>query len=564
MQQLAGALLALGVLTTAQAQQPGGLIFRHGMENAHTARNDADARAFLTRATFGALDADVALVRQLGFQGWIDAQMALPPTLHRPTLDARDLAGVSVSQNDRQVVWFDRVINAPDQLRQRVAFALSEILVVSDRNGTLEGNAIALAHYYDMLLQGAFGNFRQLLGDVTLSPVMGIYLSMFRSTKDEQAGIEPDENYAREIMQLFSIGLVQLNQDGTPMLDNENQPIPTYDIADIVGLAHVFTGWNYAGVDADGMGGCQDWEWDYPDQNLIAPMEYCQEYHVTEPQTIVGGAVISATDARQALDDALDVLFNHPNVGPFLATRLIQRLVTSNPSPDYVSRVAGVFNDNGLGVRGDLGATVRAILTDHEAVDGYWMDPVRFGKLREPLLQAVQLWRILGLVDSPEIIADPDCCWRDAIYRPQNYFGQAALRSPSVFNFFRPDYAPPGAIQNAGMVSPEFQIATETNIMAGTNFFFSTLVSQYPPSFPWQTYQRVDIDALMPLSNDPDSLVAWLNDRLMSGQMSDVMRSTISVRLAQIVNADTLGQQTQRVVEALYYVMSAPEYKVQK
>ncbi|GJM08480.1 MAG: hypothetical protein DHS20C11_07560 [Lysobacteraceae bacterium] len=558
-------LVAALVISSFASAQDGDLISRSGFE-IRTPEGLGDAGNFLLRTTYGPTPSEVANVQAVGFEDWVDAQLALAPTLHRPQLEAY---GIDIGHGERQRVWFDTAQDAPDQLRQRVAFALSEILVVSDVNGTLEGQPLAVAEYYDILLRNAFGNYRDLLEEVTLTPTMGIYLSMFRSTRDPLLGIEPDENYAREIMQLFSIGLHLLNNDGTPQLDGMGQKIPTYQQPHIVALAEAFTGWNFANAD-NGDGDCEPWEWQWPEWNFLEPMEPCvvtnpnpgqpDDYHVTTEKTIVGDVTLPAGQtAEQDMEQALDTLFEHQNVGPFIAYRLIQRLVTSNPSPGYVDRVASVFNDNGIGMRGDLGAVVRAILLDPEALDGHLMTST-FGKLKEPLLMVTHLWRVYDAEINPVFAADRSCCWPGAIYVPQWWFSQAALRSPSVFNFFKPDYSPPGAILNAGLVAPEFQIATDTQVMDVANFFFDTLVNQPPPNFPWQTEHQIDIAALQSIASNATLLVQTINDDLMFGQLDAVSEQLIIDRIEDIDVSET----TQRVTEAIYFVFTSPASLVQR
>ncbi|MDJ0654713.1 MAG: DUF1800 family protein [Xanthomonadales bacterium] len=562
---IVSALLLTSTVASAQIS-PGDLVFRQTFE-ARSADNNADAHAFLQRATFGATNSDIATVRNLGFSRWMDQQMALPPTLHQPRLAA---FGTEYGQNERQRVWWDLALNAEDQLRQRMAFALSQILVVSDVNGDLEGQPLALAAYYDLLLQNAFGNYRDLLEQVTLTPVMGHYLSMFRSTRDPVAGIEPDENYAREIMQLFSIGLVELNLDGSVRLDGQNQPIPTYNQGHIVALAEAFTGWNFAGADG-GDGDCEPWEWRWPEWNWLAPMEPCivtrpnqdqpANYHVTSEKIIVGDVLLPAGQtAEQDLQQAVDTLFNHPNVGPFLALRLIQRFVTSNPSPDYVARVASTFNNNGSGVRGDLGAVLKAVLLDNEALDGYQMGIAEYGKLREPLLQFMHFLRTYDAQFNPGF--DPNNSWPGAIYRPEGYFGQGALRSPSVFNFFKPDYTPPGAIETQGLVAPEFQVATETQVTTMANLYRSVLMQPVwsPGSYPWETHYRININRLLSMADDATALTDQVIDDLLKGRMDPLARQLVIDGINDIRVQDS----DLRVAMALYYVVTSPQSMVQR
>ena len=349
----------------------------------------SESAQFLNQTTFGATEAEVQRVVSMGFEAWIDAEMAKPPSLQLPHLRALPPPQFPFQlQPDRADIWFRNVVNGDDQLRQRVAFALSEILVVSEL-GALVSLPFSLADYYDVLTRNAFGNYRDLMEEVTLHPSMGVYLSMLGNEKPDAAlNIRPDENYARELMQLFTIGLVELNNDGSIVLDGQGQPVPTYDQAVIEGFAHVFTGWNYAGF--------ADFNLAFPTaDNQTQPMQLYADFHDVGAKLLLGGTTLPAGQTgEQDLADALDNVFNHPNVGPFIALRLIQRLVTSNPSPDYVARVASAFNDNGLGERGDLAAVVKAILLDPDARPALRME--LDGKIKEPLLRITQLWRAYG------------------------------------------------------------------------------------------------------------------------------------------------------------------------
>lgn len=417
------------------------------------------AARFLTQATFGPTLAEVeALQNVSSFAPWLAAQRAAPVSLQLPYLQQLKANGEDVYQNQRMDIWWRNAVRGEDQLRQRVAFALSEILVVSDQAGELNNDVEGLGHYYDQLALHALGNFRTLLGVVTRSVQMGHYLSMFRNQKpDPAAGIRADENFAREIMQLFTIGLVQLNLDGTIRRDGDGQPIPTYRQPDIEGLARVFTGFGPQHQTAND----PDYSFFYAPTDRLRPMEAWQSFHDTDAKTIVGGATIPpGLDAETELDMALDVLFEHPNVGPFIGRQLIQRLVTSNPSPAYVRRVASVFNDNGRGERGDLFAVVSAILTDTEARNGHRSDPRTFGKIKEPLLRTTHLWRFFDAIGKNGRFDE---------WNPEGPYSQAPLRSNSVFNFFRPDYRPVGAVTDAGLVCPECQITHEASVTNLTN-----------------------------------------------------------------------------------------------
>ena len=320
-----------------------------------------EAVQLLQQATFGVEANDIDAVIAQRQEGWIDSQMTLPPSLHLPFVQSVPPPQFQFQlQADRADIWFRHALGADDQLRQRVAFALSEIMVASQL-GALNDAPFALADYYDILVRNAFGNYRDLIEEVTLSPAMGVYLSMLGNQKPNLAlNIRPDENYARELMQLFSIGLVELNTDGSNVLVG-GQAVPTYDQAIIEGFAHVFTGWTWAGSPSFEQARATQ-------QNQVVPMQLYEAFHDTGAKTLLNGTTLPpGQGGMQDLNAALDNIFNHPNVGPFIAVRLIQRLVTSNPSPGYVQRVAQTFDNNGSGVRGDLGAVVKAILLDDEA-----------------------------------------------------------------------------------------------------------------------------------------------------------------------------------------------------
>ncbi|HEX5054675.1 MAG TPA: DUF1800 domain-containing protein [Planctomycetota bacterium] len=501
--------------------------------------NEAEAARFLTQATFGPDDASLASLQNLGYSDWIAAQMALPPSLHRPEIEARQQAGMDTQPRHRQAMWWKRALTAPDQLRQRMAFALSEIFVISDQNDALGADVVGCAEYYDLLVRHAFDNYRELIESVSLSPQMGKYLSHLRNQKpDPVANTRPDENYAREVMQLFSIGLFELNADGTRRLDGAGQPIPTYSQSDIIGLAHVFTGWNYA--DAAG------W-FDYTPN--YRPMEPWDDYHDMQPKLVLGTTLPAGRTARQDLAQALDLLANHANVGPFLSRQLIQRLVTSNPSPAYVARVAAVWANDGTGTRGNLGAVLRAILVDGEARTGEVGAP-DYGKVREPILMQTALWRAFGAVS-------PDGSFMFA--NPEFTFAQAALRARSVFNFFRPDYAPQGEIAAAGRVSPEFQILDHTSVIATVNQMYRSIFERVlgDPASP-QDEILLDLAPLTTLAADVDALIDRLDALLLMGSMSATLRSILHSHL-EVENDNKL-----RAQDALYLVVTSPEFLVQK
>ena len=505
----------------------------------------AEAVQFLNQAGFGALDADAQEVIDLGFEGWIDSQMLKPVSLQLPHVESVPPPQFMFQlQEDRVDIWFRNVVNGEDQLRQRVAFALSEILVVSQL-GALSQAPYALADYYDVLAQNAFGNYRTLLEEVTLHPAMGVYLSMLGNEKPNPTlNIRPDENYARELMQLFSIGLVELNLDGTEKLDAFGQPIPTYNQAIIEGFAHVYTGWTWAGSPSfEQARGTR--------QNQVVPMELWPAYHDTGEKLLLNNVTLPAGQTgEQDLAGALDNIFEHPNVGPFLAIRLIQRLVTSNPSPGYVRRVATVFNNNGSGVRGDLGAVVKAILLDPEARPAMAMEID--GKIKEPLLRLTQLFRAYNATSISG---------RYPLVASYILFAQGPLQSPSVFNFFSPFYAPPGEIRDSGLVAPELGIATEYQNTLFTNYMFGQVFGLN------QTNQSlgdddvyIDFSEEMLIADDADALINMVADKLLGGQISDTLRNEIGGMLALIPETDTAI----RAAETIYFVVTSPEFAYQR
>ena len=554
---------------------------------------DGDASRFLTQATFGPTAADIAHLRAVGYQGWLNEQFAAVASTEVPYLDwVEHLTCVPVNSGCNNVYdeqrlesWWINALGAPDpstghplhtdQLRQRVAFALSEIFVVSYRNGQLTYQPWALASFYDMLARDAFGNYRTLLEDVTKHPAMGVYLSMIDNQKADPAhNIHPDENYAREVNQLFSVGLVQLKLDGTPKLVN-GQPAPTYDQAAVRGFAAVFTGWDWGGAGCD----AQTYFYCGPSNPDEAPwrqsMQPVETWHdntsdkqlLTYPGVaLANGVLVHGADAQMELTAALDNIFHHPNVGPFIATRLIQRLVTSNPTPAYVQRVAQVFNDDASAqhVRGNLKAVVTAIVLDAEARYGQWQHPDTFGKLREPVLKIAHLWRAMAARSSNGRLSYiGDYGSFDAIY------GQAPLRSPTVFNFFKPNFQYPGEIRNLGLVSPEFQIATDTQVVAAPNdigwhiSYFYTGSTYDNATAPDAILIDENRDATLAF-NSPAQLVDNYNYLFMSGQMSPFMRNTLVTRLAALTDNSGGDLGRQRVQHALYLIMNSPEYSVQK
>ena len=507
----------------------------------------AAAFQLLNQATFGATESEALSVIAMRQEQWIDDQILKPASLQLPhmlTLPPPQFMGQL--HTDRVDIWFRNVLLEDDQLRQRVAFALSEIMVVSQL-GALQSRPFAVADFYDVLVENAFGNYRDLLGEVTLHPAMGVYLSMLGNRAPNPAlNIRPDENYARELMQLFSIGLVELNTDGTEKLDANNQPISTYDQAIIEGFAHVFTGWTWAGVTV-----FDPPEFLVPLASQYFPMEHWPQFHDTGEKTLLNGVVLPpGRSGEQDLTAALDNIFEHPNVAPFMAIRLIQRLTTSNPSPGYVRRVADVFNNNGAGVKGDLGAVVKAILLDPEARPTMPMEID--GKLKEPLLRLTQLFKAYNATSASG---------RYPLVAAYVIFGEGPLQAPHVFNFFSPFYAPPGEIRDSGLVAPELEIATEYQNTFITNYmFFQTFGLNHTNADLDEDDIFINFQEEMGVAADIDALIDMVAGKLLGGEISTTLRSEIAGMLARVPETDTAI----RAAEAIYFVVTSPEYAYQR
>ena len=446
-----------------------------------------------------------------------------------------------------------------DQLRQRMAFTLSEIFVISLDSSLSFPYPRGTAQYMDTLGDKAFGNYRDLLEAVTYSPMMGRYLSSLGSAKENlTTGSTPDENFAREVMQLFTIGLYQLNLDGSNRLDGNGKPIETYSNADVAGLAKTFTGISWSGPDTSNTrfyGGNAD-----PDRQIKSMQAYDQYHSISQKQFLgvtIPAQTVAATNADVRI--ALDTLFNHPNVGPFFTKQLIQRLVTANPSPSYVARVASVFNNNGAGVRGDLKAVIKAVLLDPQARDLANVT-ARSGKLREQVVRLVQWMRAFNARSSDGRFL------LSTTSDPAAQLGQSPLRSPSVFNFFRPGYIPPNSKAGAvGLVSPEAQITSETSVAGYLNYMRSNISSGIGTSTNGIRDIQPDYSAEIALATDPDKLVDRVNLLLAAGRLSTTARNQIRDAVASVVigTSNPDGDKKNRVYLAVYLTMAAPEYILQ-
>jgi uncharacterized protein (DUF1800 family) len=450
---------------------------------------------------------------------------------------------VDIAENG---LW-QQLIASPDQVRKRVALALSEHFVAPFSTANLWPSYIA-AGYWDMLNANAFGNFRTLLEAVTLNLQMGNFLNLSTSRKIDGNGRMPDENYAREVMQLFTIGLTTLNTDGSPKTDLFGNHSDTYTQDDVANLAHVFTGYT---ADVTGMTVTTvPWESFAVREPAYArkPMMVINGEHSNQQVTFLGTTIPASTPAATALKTALDTLFDHPNVGPFFARAMIKQLVMSNPSPAYVGRVAAAFNDNGSGVRGDLKAFWTAIFTDAEART--LPDAVTGGKLREPIARFVQWARTAEVTTTAG-------SWTIGDLSGMQSLGQSPLRSPSVFNFFRPGYMPPNtAMADKGLVAPEFQIVNETTTAGYLNFMLGAVKSGVNDVKP-------QYGALLAKADDAAALVSALNLRLTANQLSPATVTLIQTAVAGLA-ATTDAQKLNRVQAAVYLTMAAPEYLIQK
>jgi uncharacterized protein (DUF1800 family) len=524
------------------------LVFAASLAGAARAQSSPDrltpreASRFLAQATFGADANEIERTAEIGLDAWLDEQFDRPVGYHQPYLDERQNLALEVTAATRRWAWWQQVMNGPDALRQRVALALSEIFVVSDVDSTIGDNPIGLANYYDTLLDDAFGNYRDLLLDVSLHPIMGVYLSHLRNERsDPSRGRFPDENYAREIMQLFSIGLFELNPDGTLQLDGSGEPIPTYDNDDITEFAKIFTGLSFSSPTADFHGGDAVW---------TRPMRMYDAYHEPGPKYLLRGRYVPpGQSGMQDVQDAIDNLFHHPNVGPFFARRLIQRLVTSNPSPQYIRRVAMIFQNNGQGVRGDMRAVIRAVLLDPEART--WPTSINAinGRLCESFLRRVQLARVFHAKSPARIypIDDPGA--------PVD-FGQRPLSSPSVFNFFLPDYQPTGPITDFGLFAPEFQIITAVTAIASADQLQTQIESGM--NFDDNDFNevRLDLSDEIALAPNVPALIDHLDLLLTYGNMSGRMRQILVQALEQLDDPEVRAQM------AVYLIAISPEFAV--
>lgn len=519
---------------------------------AHAAGLDeGEARRFLAQASFGPTEASTQALMASGKAAWLQQQFALPASdftgltyvdpsskVGCPTGSAPTCQRDNYSLFPLQVQFFQHALTGPDQLRQRTALALSQILVVSGQQIKLP---YAMANYERIFLNHAFGNFRSILREVTLSPAMGKFLNMANNDKPNPAkGIEPNENYAREVLQLFSIGLWQLHQDGSRKLDSKGQPIPSYDQETVEGFAHVFTGWTYP----QRPGGRNK----FPNPvNYSGPMVLFPEHHDSGPKRLLNGQTLPAGQGGEAdLEAAITNIFNHPNVGPFIGRQLIQQLVTANPSPAYVARVAAAFNGVGGTPRGDMKATLSAILLDPEAANP--AQPQNFGKLREPILQLTHLFRALGGESDGVWLRSQAAALGEPIYSP-----------PTVFNFFPPDYDLP---DNPNLDGPAFGVFNASAAFTLSGVLSTALNGKGvapDPNVAGSTGSKIDLTRWQTLAADPSALVKDIKRVLFAGRMSSSLEQAL-LKAAQIAPA---SKPLDRAKAALFLAVMSPEYLVE-
>jgi uncharacterized protein (DUF1800 family) len=526
----------------------------------------AQAARLLQQATFGPTLRELDRVQQLGIAAWIDDQITnAPATLHRPYIEQiyADFRGPRtdltylysemdnfIFGNNCTTPFARAALSGSDQLRQRVAFALSQICVISRRDPNLENKPLGVADYYDIFVRNAFGNYSDVLREVTLHPVMGRYLSHIGNQKARpEINQYPDENYAREVQQLFTIGLWELNPDGTRQLDGLGQPIPTYGNAEITEFARVFTGLWFGGQPWGNNG--------WTDADSSVPMQLWAEKHDFGAKTLLKGATIPARtptveNGLRDVDDALRNLFEHPNTGPFIGRQLIQFLVTSNPSSNYVARIAAKFANDGSGKRGNLAVVIKAILLDEEARDARWfVGAPEFGRLKEPVQRALAIARAGNVGRHPNLLWWTWGEFNSAAFQEPTY-------SPSVFNFFRPGYQPPGLLTQQGLVGPAFQITDSYSSISFPNKLWEITqngLRQYSDySFP------PDYADLLPASGDAGALVDQVNLLFCGGSMNAATRDNLVNAVNQVAAYDRLL----RIRLAIYLAATCPEGAVQR
>ncbi len=507
----------------------------------------ASASRFLGQAGFGASDESIAAVLNRGYAGWIDDQMQMPDdaSTYNYVID-NDWVNNSVGNSARfegySAAWM-RMVTSPDELRQRMVAALCQIFVFNPFHVGQDHTRYSGSSWVDLISRHAFGSYRDLLEAVTTSHQMGMYLTLINSRREDGSGALPDENFAREVMQLFSIGLVELNLDGTARLDSNGNAIDTYDIDDILGLARAFTGWESTRVGDDNV------------NYWVEPMVQNAAFHESGEKRFLGSTIPAGKTGEESLQIALDAIASHANVAPFMSKLLIQRFIKSNPSPEYVERIATVFNDDGAGVRGNLGAVLKALLLDAEARGVPDKRDEEQGKLREPMISFAQLARF---ANRANVRLARDYVGWGLIFWWQEGFPQAPLASPSVFNFYPADYSPPGSeLGERSLASPELFILDEPHVVIYSNIMLSIISNL---SYRAQTFS--DYDYLMVYADDASALVLKLNELLAGSNLTEQSIETITEAVNSLANSDN-SEKLVRIKAAIYLVMISPDYLVQ-
>ena len=578
-----------------------------GFNNFPKANSANDAVRFLLQSQLDASDSEISALTSTTFASYLQQQFAKPigqtgnAWLSMRGYAAQDKKNLVYAIYPADFMIWNQLFTSTDGMRKRIALGLSEFFVSSMQSAEIDWRCYAYAQYWDTLVANAFGNFRQLLEAITLNPAMGYYLNTKGNQKENAAtGRAPDENYAREVMQLFTIGLYMLNLDGTEKIDGNGKKIETYTQSDVSNIARAFTGYDFdtTGGTPTNIYNSDDSLASYKASSVIyttRPMSLKASLHSSLAATFLGTTIPAGTAGEPALKIALDTLFNHPNVGPFFGKQMIQRFVTSNPSPAYVARVAAAFNNNGAGVRGDLKAVWTALFLDDEARRTFTLstdpaptgDPLAirnqegrlnkdmrdpgFGKLREPMLRLVQWGRSFGLKSTFG-------SWKlGDTSNAATQLGQSPLRSPSVFNFFRPGFVPPGtALAATGALAPEFQLVNETTVGGYLNFMQNAIRTgfyTYDPESAFATYAAYKLDMVpsytteLSLVSNPAALLARLNLILCAGQISTANQALMVTALSSMpvpaTNA-TAAQKLDRIAAGVLMIMASPEYLIQK
>lgn len=553
--------------------------------------NFAGTSRFLSQATLGHNYSEIIACSQKGLHGWLEEQFNIQP---KPYVEAyqeiyntasSDIKKIHPDESIRRkaefviYAFYEKAVKEKDVLRQKMAFALSQIFVISGSNSALRFRAKGIADYYDILYLNAFGNYRDILKKVSLHPTMGAYLSHFNNKKaDPTKNTSPDENYAREIMQLFSIGLVELNLDGSIKLDKNGQPIPTYNIGDIQEMAKVFTGLSGAEYDLElnpNRAG-QPLRFGRNLSNYVATgaMKMYPDHHDSGQKNLLNNTIIPAgQNPEKDIDDAIEMLFNHPNVGPFISRRLIQHFVTSNPSPLYIKRVARTFNNNGKGERGDLKAVIYAILTDPEARDCEQIDKPHTGRLKQPVERYLQLLKAFH-VNSPS-----GKIWFNDSREIGEKLQQSILNSRTVFNFFSPFHAESKFVKPLGLVSPEFQILNSVSAIQYINIFERAIkirpfsnVTAVNPNAPILAINNANDEAFLDFSGEIkiyeekgiEGLLDHLSVLLCAGNLSDGTREIIVSAITESEEKIRTYPSETAVKDAIYFIMVSADYTVLK